>query len=426
MPLFRPIHHTFAPLGDRRQCLRAFGLLWRPWRWRNGRAAGELRAELERRFQGDAFLFSSGREALLAVLRSLALAQGEEVIVQGYTCVVVPNAILAAGCVPIYADIERDSLNLDLAAVERAITPKTRAIICQHTFGLPADTEALRALCDKHSLLLIEDCAHVLPDAQGPHAITRHGDAVFCSFGRDKAVSGVSGGAVLSRDAELSSLLSREQGKALPLPLLEIKALLLYPLLYALTRPFYALKLGKALLALAGRIGLLRPIVTRREKKGDMPATLHALPDALAALALDQLRRLETFNAHRRTLVKFYLTHGLERGWFRPDPSTGESALPLSVEHDLPLQKFPLFLQDAEGIRRRLKRKNIHLYDGWTGCVVCPPATDQAAAGYARGSDPAAENAAESILTLPTHPGMRMEDARRLMEEMDGMMKKAS
>jgi dTDP-4-amino-4,6-dideoxygalactose transaminase len=85
------------------------------------------------------------------------------------------------------------------------------------------------------------------------------------------------------------------------------------------------------------------------------------------------------------------------------------------ISADLPLQKFPMFVKNADSIRKKLKRSNIHLDDGWTGCVVCPPSVDKKNAGYSTGSDPRAEEIAEQILSLPTHPTMTLRQARKLM-----------
>ncbi len=422
MSLFRPIHHTFAPLGNARQCLAALGLLVQPWKWRNGDQGTQLERAFTERFGGQAFAFASGREALLAILRSLKLTAEEEIIVQGYTCIVVPNAILAAGCVPVYVDIDRDSLNLNLEEIEQAITPKTRAIICQHTFGIPADTARLRTLCDAHSLLLIEDCAHIIPDESGPREIGAQGDILFFSFGRDKAISGITGGLVLSRDTDLSAMLAKEQEKARSLSFLTIGALLLYPLLYALCRPLYGLTIGKVVLAFCGSIGLLRPIVTGQEKQGSMPETLHRIPNACAHLALEQWHSLKAFNDHRRIITDFYLREGIERNWFKPDPATGESPLPLQIDPRLPLQKFPFFVLQADPIRRTLTKHNIHLNDGWTNCVICPSNADGAAAGYREGLDPQAEVLCEKILSLPTHPGTSLKDAKKLVHSLSRLV----
>ncbi len=412
--MLSPIHHTFAPLADRKHVWQACCLLLQPWKWRHGSAVEKLRTALNEKFQAETALFASGREALLVLLKALRYQQGEEVIVQGYTCVVVPNAIKAAGMTPVFVDVHPDTLNLDLEETEQAITSKTRAIICQHTFGIPALTRELRALCDRRGLLLIEDCAHILPDSRGPSEIGTYGDALLLSFGRDKAISGVTGGAVVCRHKEVSAQLRKLEQGAQSLSLLRCKLLLCYPLLYGIARPLYGLWLGKALLALAGKLHLLVPILLRQEKEGVMSLPLHSLPNACATLVLEQLKRLQELNDHRRMLTKLYFDEATKRGW----------ALLLGVKPDLPLQKFPLFVKHAEKFRRALKAKNIHLHDGWTGCAICPPTVDAATLGYRDGQDPSAEMAGQQILSLPTHPTMKRKQALRLIALLDQHMQR--
>ncbi len=221
--MFTPIHHTFGPLADWRQFWLSVWIQCLPWRYKRGPDTAKLEHALSTHFGAETITFGSGRHGILALLRSINLQPGEEVILQSYTCVVLPNAIHAAGGVPIYAEIERETLNIDMADLKRCITPRTRAILCQHTFGIPADTAALRKICDEHNLILIEDCAHVLPDAKGPHEIGKHGDCVMLSFGRDKAISGVTGGAIVSRRAEITAKLKQQQAQAIDMPWLRLK-----------------------------------------------------------------------------------------------------------------------------------------------------------------------------------------------------------
>jgi dTDP-4-amino-4,6-dideoxygalactose transaminase len=406
------IHHTFGPLADSDQRRLALKHIRMPWHYRNTADVRSLEHAIGERFHGEAVAFGSCRESLLALLRTLQPKPDEEVIVQGYTCVVVPNAVHAAGMVCVYADIERDTLNLDLEAVEEAITPKTRAIICQHTFGIPADTKALRALCDKHSLMLIEDCAHILPDAKGPAAIGHLGDAMIMSFGRDKAISGVSGGAVLTRNKNTAAALRSMQEVATEESLFRIFAYLLYPILYSIARPLFGIGLGKALLLLAAKLKLLIPSLTKEDKNGDMPNTLHRMPGACAVLALQQLNKLETINHHRRTLTKLYIEHGTSHDW----------PLLTGVSCDFPVQKFPLFIRGAEAMRRKLKKNNVHLFDGWTGCVICPSVVDLKTMGYEDGLDPNAESICEQIITFPTHPGTSQAQAKKLCTLFDKLL----
>lgn len=101
----------------------------------------------------------SGTEALHVALRAAGVRPGDEVITTAHTAVATISAIELAGAKPVFADIEREYMTLDVAAVERAISRRTRAIVPVHLYGQGADVDALAALAMKHGLRLIEDCA---------------------------------------------------------------------------------------------------------------------------------------------------------------------------------------------------------------------------------------------------------------------------
>lgn len=400
-------------MGDRPQRLRALRISYAPWAYRRGAAVGELEAAIGHAFGGETVTFASGREALLALFQALSLSPDDEIMMQAYTCVAVPNAVHAAGLKTLYCDIEANTLNIDLEALEGCVTRKTRAVICQHTFGIPADAKRLRAFCDARGLLLIEDCAHVLPDDRGPAGIGRHSDFLLLSFGREKAISGVTGGAIVCRGhADTAKKLRALQATAADLSWWTVARLLEYSQIYAFCRPLYGLGIGKAKLWLAGKLRLLVPIYSAEEKHGRMPARLHRLPNACASLALEQWRRLLAINDHRRLLTEFFWEEARARGWPMLE----------GIAHGLPLQKFPLFCLHAERIRRTLKKRNIHLHDGWTGCVICPASVDIADAGYTLGEDPQAEAVCQEILSLPTHLTMTLAQAKELVAALDPLL----
>lgn len=364
-------------------------------------------------FRAEPVLFATGRQALFALLRALHVKPGEEIIVQGCTCIVVPNAIHAAGAVPVFADIDPTTLNLTPETVTPLITARTRAIICQHTFGIPADTKALKQLCEERGLLLIEDMAHILPDTKGPLDIGTHGDYLILSFGRDKAVSGISGGAVVSRHAGTTAELLEMERTAGHATWWSVMLTLEYATrMHTLIRPFAGTPLRKIIVKTLRVLGLIVPVVTREEKKGLMSPVVTKIPNACAALALYSLRKLPALNERRRMLTAFYLRHGQKKNW----------PVPLGIRPDMPLQKFPLFVHDAEEKRKMLTKENMHLDDGWTGCVICPADCSLESADYRWGSDPNAEAASSQIFSLPTHPTMTMYQAETLARRIDTLL----
>lgn len=357
-------------------------------------------------FDEDVALFASGRDALLALLRNIGIEPGSEIIVQGFTCIALPNAIHAAGFSPVFVDADPETLNVDLQQLEGKISNRTRAIICQHTFGIVADTQKLRDIADKHQALLIEDCAHVLPDVTGPKVIGKHADFTMLSFGRDKAASGVTGGAILSSNPAIMANIKEEERKAKELGLLTVKRLILYPLIYALVKSLYSIKIGKGIAWLAGKMGMLVPVITSKEKTGFADTMLRRMPNACCSLVRNEFKRMHSINNHRRELTKVYAQAAAQYGW----------NIPHGVDANLPLQKFPIIVPDADALRSALKKRCIYLDDGWTGSSVCPRSVDQEAAGYIEGSCPKAERLARTVVSLPTHPTMSLEQAKKLIE----------
>ena len=102
---------------------------------------------------------ASGTDALQLAILAAGIKPGDEVITSPFTFIATAEAICYAGAIPVFVDIDPKTFNIDPALIEAAITPRTRAIIPVHIFGQPADMTPIAALCDKHKLLLIEDCA---------------------------------------------------------------------------------------------------------------------------------------------------------------------------------------------------------------------------------------------------------------------------
>ncbi|MHC5174250.1 MAG: DegT/DnrJ/EryC1/StrS family aminotransferase [Planctomycetota bacterium] len=105
-----------------------------------------------------AFSFWKARVALYAILRSMGIGSGDEVILPGYTCVMDVNPIKYVGAKPIYVDIEPETFNMVPALIEKKITPNTKLIMAQHTYGYPCDMDRLLDIAHRHQIPVIEDC----------------------------------------------------------------------------------------------------------------------------------------------------------------------------------------------------------------------------------------------------------------------------
>lgn len=276
----KPILIGISPNTQADDVWLALKLLFSPWRWQTGPALTRLEAAIGKMFPGyQVYLVNAGRTALYLGLTSLQLQPGDEVIHLDFTCAVVPEAIIKAG--------GRPAAVKDLTKAK--ITSRTRAIICQHTFGVPDDLDRLRALCRKHRLVLIEDCAHSLGAGYRNKPVGSFGDLAVLSFGRDKVISSVFGGALLSRKPLAFSLKYPGRGW--------IVKQLFHPLLMAAAVPSY-FRLGKYLIYLARKLNLITLPLNQ------LPDEF--LPNALAELALNQWRKLDRLNRHRQELARFY------------------------------------------------------------------------------------------------------------------------
>lgn len=156
----------------------------------------------------DTNLFWKGRVALYAILKAIEIKKGDEIIIPAFTCIVVPNAVIYSGATPIYSDISTPSYTIDVAKIEEKITPKTKAILAQNTFGLPPDLDSLKSIAKKHSLYLIEDCAHGFGSLYKNKLCGTYGDAAFFSTQWNKTFSTGIGGIVISDNININKRLN--------------------------------------------------------------------------------------------------------------------------------------------------------------------------------------------------------------------------
>ncbi len=404
---FSPILISLSPNVQRDDIWLTLKLLFQPWKWKNGEESKKLEEKFKKYLELDySFAFNSGRSALLAILESLDLNEGEEVLLQGFTCNAAVNPVLELGLNPIFVDVD-ETLNMDPEDLKKKIGDKSKVVVVQHTFGKPADLEKVNEIADQQNLILIEDCAHSLGATYNGEKVGTFGKAAFFSLGRDKVISSVYGGMAVTDDPVLAERMKNYYNE-LEIPgSFWVFQQLLHPLLTSLAKALYGIgELGRYLLGGFQKIGLLSKSVAKEEKEGSLPSNFPSqLPNALARLGLKQFEKLEEFNSHRDTIADFY-DKNLE---------SIDATLPSSDPDRIYMRYSLLVDKDTDEILSKARKKDIFLNDGWRKGPVVPADTKLESVKYAWGIAPQAEKIAERIINLPTHPNITLKKARRIV-----------
>jgi perosamine synthetase len=348
--------------------------------------------------------FSTGRVGLYTILGALGIGSGDEVLVPLPTHVVVPNAVRYAGATPVYVDCRRRDVNIDLAAAEAHITPRTRALLLQHTFGVPADVDAAQALCERHGLALIEDGVHALGARYRGRPVGSFGHAAFFSTEETKTISSTMGGMATTDDDALAARLRAAQARCRYPDAGLIRAYLVkFVVYYMLTEPRVH-GAARALYEAVGRRHPLPQATTPEELRGERPAGFETrLSNAQAVVALAQLQRLPQNVAHRKVIAERY--EEALRAADHPTVIAPPEAEPAFV-------RYPIWVADREATTQALRRQTV--VGHWFTSVM-EEAADPRLLGYVPGSCPEAEAAATYLVNLPTHGRVRPADADRMV-----------
>jgi|CXWK01.1.fsa_nt_gi dTDP-4-amino-4,6-dideoxygalactose transaminase len=417
------IHTSLSPNTERDDVILALKTLATPWTWGDFSAHRKLElAMAEVVGLPHVTLVDSGRTALATILRALGVgadsAAGDEVAVQAYTCVAVPGPVMWAGAKPVFVDCT-DDLTMSLADLQKKVTAKTRAIVVQHTFGKQADIAGILQFARERNIVVIEDCAHSLGNK-----ITA--DIAFFSFGRDKSISSVFGGAVVVRSPELHQKISGiVSGYKNPSTCWVVQQLM-HPLVLAAAKSLYAFptsrfSVGKIILEIAKRLHVVSKAVQKHELSGGvLISAFHQYSPVLARLALHQINKLERFTIHRRERAQEYaaaLQSDGERG--KELSLGGISAKILAPAFD-PTHlylRYTVTAQSREVAKEFFRKARVHgiQLGDWYTTPIAPRGVLYENIGYKVGSCPNAERLAQLTFNVPTHIGVTPAQVQKII-----------
>jgi perosamine synthetase len=302
---------------------------------------------------------SSGTTGLELALKAVGVQQGDEVITTSFTFVATANAIHHAGALPVFVDIDSDSLNIDANKIEQAITSATRAILVVHVFGRLADMDRILEIARQNDLAVIEDACEALGTTLDGRAAGSFGDAGVFGFYPNKVITCGEGGAVVSNDDAILESCRRMRNH--------------------------------------GRVAGASPFTS------DIPGHNYRLSELQAALACSQLARLDELIAARSRLFAAYQARLASIGNIQtPAPAPPEMSVSWFV--------YVIRLADRWSTVERQALSRQLAADGVETAHYFPAIHEMAA--YARPDRcryerlPKTEQAASRMLALPFFPGI--------------------
>jgi dTDP-4-amino-4,6-dideoxygalactose transaminase len=294
---------------------------------------------------------TSGTTALHVALLAHKIGPGDEVITSSFTFIASANSILFTGARPVFVDIDPRTFNLDPALIEAAITPRTRAIMPVHLFGLACDMDAIMTIAQKHNLVVVEDACQSHGAADKGRKAGSFATGAFSLYPTKNMTSG-EGGMITTNDA-----------------------------------------------AIAESCRVIRQHGMRRRYYHDELGFNFRMTDIQAAIGLEQLKKLERFNQTRQQNAR-YLDANL-KGVITP-------FVPQGFEH-----VYHQYTVRVPGGRRDAMLEHLTSHGVGTGVYYPVPIHKQTfytqELGYHQ-SLPEAERAAAEVLSLPIHPALSQED----------------
>lgn len=352
--------------------------------------------------------FWKARVAFYALLRAMDIKKGDEVVVPGYTCVMDVNPVMYVGATPRYADIDPKTFNVDLSSVRKLVSERTRLILAQHTYGIPAPMDELAALAKEKGAWLVEDCCLALGARYQGEKVGTFGHAAYWSFQWNKIMTtGLGGMATVNHPllAERLAEVVRNEGHSpdgRSASLLGVQRLVhtgvIWPKSSALARAAYRRVCKMGLAIGSSDTSEFRPV---------MPdGFFRTMSQGQAMAGLRGLRTLERNLAHRKALAEHYGKLLREKGW---------QPLEFQEEHEPVMVGYPVRVKDKDRVLAEASAKLVEL-GSWFESPLHPKETPLAQYGYEWGSCPNAEKASQQVVMLPTHPRTTQREARRVVD----------
>jgi perosamine synthetase len=350
-------------------------------------------------------LFWKGRVALYALLKSLDLNEGDEIILPAFTCVAVSAPITYLKLKPVYVDIDFRTYNINPQLIERYITKKTRVIIVQNTFGLSSDLNPILETAKQYNIIVIEDCSHGIGSKYESKINGTFTGYAFYSTQWNKMYSTGIGGITATRNPVIKDKLEQLQNSAVEPGVLEKLSLMgltnfrkmLNPENYFFLQDTYRL-LSRYNLVVGSNQGEEFKEVTEPENY------LKGISNFQAHLGVNALASIQDNINHRKYVAENYYRMFSEIGFELYYPEK---------KYDHVFIKFSFLVKDKSKLLKLAAEDKLEMSD-WFLSPVHDIIRNIEQWGYRWGSNPVAEEISRHIVNLPTHQGINEDYLNRM------------
>lgn len=332
---------------------------------------------------GKAISFGAARMALFSILKSMEVKEGDEVLLPAFTCEVVPLAIKYLGAIPVFVDIDSQSLNMDAYDLKKKITPSSRVVIFQHTFGISSGVEEVLKICRDENLMIVEDCALSFGQDRKGKTLGTFGDASIFSSDWTKPFSTILGGIAYTENEDLKKKLRRIQKEAEAPTKRDVIKLVFQSLTskILLAPTFYFV--GKHLMNILRKLNLYFDFHFDRDDFEVPEGYPCRLSNFQAWMGLKQLERFESNKKLRREMTNRYFEFASTRNL-----------------KDIPLLRFPILIENRDEIVEKY-RKYIEIGQ-WFSSPAFGYTEDLSLLNWKKDC-PSAQKIYKKILNFPTH-----------------------
>lgn len=351
--------------------------------------------------------FWKGRWAMYAILRAMGIGEGDQVIVPGYTCISAVVSIKYAGATCVYVDIDPATYNMLPEQVEAAITPRTRVISAQHTYGIPAEMDEILDISRRHGIPVVEDACHAMGAAYKGRKIGTLVPTAYWSTQWTKCFTTGFGGMLTTSNQELVEKIDRvieEEGcnpsfkENIMLNVLRtVHGAVAFPKTMGMAQGLYRWLVNKKL------ISINPPVAQKPEYE---PGMFKRMGPGQARSGRRHVRRLDADVAHRRRLTQLYDDLLAERGW---------TVQTYPEYMDPVLVRYPLLVADKEKAEAEGKKRWIEI-GNWFDRPLHQATAGMEMYGYHLGMCPTAERVARHVVNLPTHARTSEKAARKTVD----------